>query len=179
MPLSTETVREIRRRYAEGVVVSVICAEFGVKSWQVYQCADGGPAGAERLPPLPRRRLPAVQRGRRLGNAARRAMIARLWHSAHDEVDELSQRLARAAGAAPDGERERNTRLLATLARTLQQLMALDPMPTSRPAKKDVPRDDDDSVPRDLDELRRELARRVDRLRRGRGAAGPVRGATG
>lgn len=54
-------------------------------------------------------------------------------------------------------EAERRARTLASLARTLREVMLLRD-------KEEKTREDDDTVPRDLDELRRQLAQRLDEL---------------
>jgi hypothetical protein len=54
-------------------------------------------------------------------------------------------------------EAERRARTLASLARTLREVMALR-------ASEEKTRQDDDAVPRDLDELRARLAQRLDEL---------------
>jgi hypothetical protein len=54
-------------------------------------------------------------------------------------------------------EAERRARTLASLARTLREVMLLR-------EKDEKNREDDDTVPRDLDELRRQLAQRLDGL---------------
>lgn len=63
-------------------------------------------------------------------------------------------------------EAERRARTLASLARTLREVMLL----RDREEKN---REDDDAVPRDLDELRRKLAQRLDELVAGAKAAHP------
>jgi hypothetical protein len=55
-------------------------------------------------------------------------------------------------------EAERRARTLATLARTLKEVTRL------RADAKEMTPADDDTVPRDLDEFRRELSRRLDLL---------------
>ncbi|WEF50544.1 hypothetical protein AFIC_002088 [[Pseudomonas] carboxydohydrogena] len=54
-------------------------------------------------------------------------------------------------------EAERRARTLASLARTLREVMQLRD-------KEEKNREDDDAVPRDLGELRRKLAQRLDEL---------------
>jgi hypothetical protein len=54
-------------------------------------------------------------------------------------------------------EAERRARTLASLARTLREVMLLRD-------REEKTREDDDSVPRDLGELRRQLAQRLDKL---------------
>lgn len=58
-------------------------------------------------------------------------------------------------------EAERRARTLASLARTLSELKRLGPQSGEGKVK---PADDDDAVPRDLDEFRRELSRRLDQM---------------
>jgi hypothetical protein len=173
MPLSPETIARIRQDYADGVAVARICAQNKVSSGVAYKCVDGVPPGFDPLPPLPRRQAKPPRRPR-TPVANRKVLVARLWRSATKQVHEVEERLARADQAPP--ERERDTRVLAVLAKTLRELTALDQAQTNKTAKKDPPRDDDDAVPRDLDELRRELARRVDLLRQRRGPPGAAGG---
>jgi hypothetical protein len=178
MPLAHETVLQIRERYAAGDAVSAICAQFDVNKRQVYQCVHGSPAEPDQLPPLPLRRVkPPSRRSRRMRATTRKDLVQRLWRSAEQQVDEVEQRLAR-ADQATTPERERDTRLLAMLAKTLRELTAIEQAKADKAATKGAPRDDDDAVPRDLDELRRELARRIDLLRRRRTGAAADGGAS-
>jgi hypothetical protein len=173
MPLSPETIARVRQDYADGVPVAQICTRNKVSSGVAYKCVDGIPPGADRLPPIPRRQSRPPRRPR-TPVASRKALVARLWRSAKNQVHEVEERLARADQPPP--ERERDARLLAVLVKTLRELTALDRAQNDQTATKDAPRDDDDAVPRDLDELRRELARRVDLLRQRREPAGPAGG---
>jgi len=63
-------------------------------------------------------------------------------------------------------EAERRARTLASLARTLREVMLLRD-------REEKTREDDDAVPRDLDELRRQLAQRLDVLVAGAKAVHP------
>jgi hypothetical protein len=79
-------------------------------------------------------------------------------------VREIEDRMrARASGgeAGEPAERERDARMLAVLVKTLRELAALDE--SHKDAARAVQADptDDDPVPRDIDEFRRELARRI------------------
>lgn len=97
-------------------------------------------------------------------SADRAALVGRMWRAADAQVREIEDRLAQEA-PEPDA-RERDARLLAVLARTLRELSALEApkqKQTAAPA-------DDDAVPRDLDELRRSLARKLEALIAGRTA---------
>ncbi|MEZ5785270.1 MAG: hypothetical protein R3D62_02005 [Xanthobacteraceae bacterium] len=91
------------------------------------------------------------------------ALAVRVQRVVERELDAIDQILG-AIGAADAAEAERSARTLASLARALKEVMRL--------AAPDEPADadDDDPVPRDLDDFRRELARRLEALAGG-GAA--------
>jgi hypothetical protein len=102
-------------------------------------------------------------------------MIARMMRAADMQVFDIEQRLARSGVEIASADREREARALAVLAKTLRDLVALD----ARQENDDRnPKPEDDAPPRDLDELRRELARRIDRLRAASGG-GPAGGDDG
>jgi hypothetical protein len=173
--LSRETIDGIRQRYAEGVPISAIRAEFEVSEGATYYWVKGGPAkGLNRLPPLPLRGRGGEGEGSRPGpRGVRRATIDRLWRTAARQVQDIELRLS-AEGQEPS-ERERDARLMAVMVKTLRELAAFDRADLEKSRKsntKDAPRDHDDAVPADIDELRRELARRVDLIRQRRTAAG-------
>jgi hypothetical protein len=69
-------------------------------------------------------------------------------------MEKIVAQLGATSGHA--GEAERAARTLASLARTLKEVMRLD-LPPQPPA-------DDESVPRDFDELRRALSEKLERL---------------
>jgi hypothetical protein len=165
-PLSLDTVMHIRRQYAEGVSLAKIYIENAVNKRVVYRCIAGNPPGLSALPPLPFRWTGTTE-----PQPDRRAVIDRLWRSAKREVRGTDQRLARLPGGSP--EREREVRVLPVLVKVVRDLTALDRAQLQKSASKETPRDDDDdALPRDLEELRRELSRRVDLLRQRRPAAG-------
>jgi hypothetical protein len=91
---------------------------------------------------------------------SRRALVARLWRTAERQVEEIEVRL-KAAGLKV-AEREGNARALAVVVRTLRELAAFDQAQKTR--AKESATDDDDAVPRDMDEFRRGLSRRIDAL---------------
>jgi hypothetical protein len=101
--------------------------------------------------------------------ADRASLVKQMWRTAEAQVREIEERLRR-AGQGPD-ERERDARVLAVLAKTLRELAALDQANTGAAAP---PADDadDDPMPRDIDEFRRELARRIHAFVDSRGGAG-------
>jgi hypothetical protein len=172
--LSPELIAQVRQRYADGVRIEEILAEFDVSKGTLYYWVDGGPKhGPDRRPPLPRRDCPRGARKPWL-RGSRGLMIKQLWRTAARKVQEIELRLD-AAGQEPS-ERERDARMLAVLVKTLRELAAFDQAHLEKTAKKGAPRDDDDAVPDDVDELRRELARRVDRIRQRRNSAGGAGG---
>jgi hypothetical protein len=125
-----------------------------------YYWIDGGPKtdGVPLLPPLPRRR-DAVRR--RLLKGDRIALVGRMMIAAEAQVSEIEARLAE-AGSPPD--RERDARTLAVLARTMRELIAVDSIQRGGEQRVKKQERHDDPVPRDVDELRRRLARRLDQL---------------
>jgi len=177
MPLPIDIIVAVRRDYAEGAKpVAAIRAEYEITNNQLYACLDGIAAAAtHQLPPLPRRSSGLVGkalRHRRQDN--RTAMVRRLWRAAEAQVRDIEVRLMRTE--LEPAARERDARALAVLVKTLRELTALDPQQpnpkTAAPAEGDA---DDDAIPRDMDEFRRELARRMDAFvdaRLGRGVPG-------
>jgi hypothetical protein len=156
-----EQVALARRRYIEGTPVGAIVAEIGATSLRIaYGCFDGEfPDGSGISPaPIPRRRS-----GVRLfrSGSRRTALVKRLWRAAEQQVDQIEQRL-KDAGLELN-ERDGNARALAVLVKTLRELVAFD-QATAAKTRKASDDGDDDAVPTDLEELRRELARRIEAL---------------
>jgi hypothetical protein len=85
------------------------------------------------------------------------ARVARLERIVERQIDVLETLMAKMGTALPE-DPERVTRSLAILHRTLQELLRQEPPVPTEDA------DDDDSVPCDLDELRRELSRRLEEI---------------
>ncbi|MBX3537375.1 MAG: hypothetical protein KF735_07055 [Chelatococcus sp.] len=100
---------------------------------------------------------------------ARSSLVARLWRTADAQVRAVERRLAE--GETEPGEREKDARTLAVVVKTLRDLLALEAgeqtvdATTAKEKGGDV---------RDLDDFRRELAERIDRLRRARDADVPA-----
>ncbi|MEA2981192.1 MAG: hypothetical protein QOF09_3015 [Alphaproteobacteria bacterium] len=172
-----ETVALVRRRYAEGAFVNAIVAESGIKNLNIiYRCVAGlYPDGSGVKPaPIPQRRQ-GVRVRHRMGSRA--ALVSRMWRTAERQIEEIEDRLAVAGLELV--ERESNARTLAIVAKTLRELSAVDESDKPRKGKKQ-PSDDDidnDPVPRDMDEFRRELARRINALVDSRTDAGGGGGA--
>ncbi|MPZ55034.1 MAG: hypothetical protein GEU91_00795 [Rhizobiales bacterium] len=160
--LPPETVAEIRRQYAGGDMVEAICRQFTLSRTTLYRCLDRArDAEGKPLPKIPRRRS-GVRRQRVL-TGDRTTLVARLWRTAEGQVREIEDRLARRE--QEPGERERDARVMALLSRTLRELIAADKVAPSAPRpSQNAATDDDDPVPRDLDELRRVVSRRLDGL---------------
>ena len=148
--------------------VKDIAAKFGVSRGTVLYWVDGGPpAGPRHLPPLPRRGSGPRRRTSAVKLGSRRQLVERLWRTASRQVREIDDRLrARLGGEQEEeaGERERDARMLAVLVKTLRELSVLDEAASAAeaPAQPQADTlDDDDPMPRDIDEFRRELARRI------------------
>lgn len=171
-----------RRLYLEGASMAEIRRQTGLSSATVYYWIDRemGPDGTFLFNPVPRRTAhpvggrPAKVRDAKVpasasGKPDRRGLLKRLWRAAERQIDEIEGRLAREAdpSEAPHPEPEKDARALAVLARTLRELTALE-----AEAKKRRKAKDQDGTVRDLDTFRRELARRLDRLREGGNGAG-------
>jgi hypothetical protein len=160
-PMPPEKVALVRKLYVDGVPIAEIQARTGVRHLRdIYACLDGKYDDGSGAPPQPiPRRRPRLKVPRRL-RSSREALVARLWRTAERQVRDIEIRLA--ASEQPPDERERDARVLAVLVKTLRELNAIDSA-----ALRDKPQTDsgnDDDGVRDLDEFRRELARKIDRL---------------
>jgi hypothetical protein len=160
---SPEQVALARRLYLGKIPVKAILAEAGIKLHTLYRCLSGDfPDGSGIAPaPIALRRA-GVRICQRMGSRA--ALVTRMWKTAERQVEEIEKRL-KAAGLEL-AERESNARTLATVAKTLRELSAFDEASKPGKSKKPTPDDDsdDDPVPRDINDFRRELARRIDAL---------------
>jgi hypothetical protein len=107
---------------------------------------DDGPAG------------PAPKAVRAVG---RKQMIGKLWRAAKLQLETHEAHLAELPAGQAASEADAKT--LATLARTIRELLALDAAAAGRGGKPDHDLSPADGLRR-LDELRRELARRMERL---------------
>ncbi len=165
-PLSTrhspEQVALARQMYLDGAPVAQIRKACEMEQGALYYWLDGGPKAGERhLEPLPRRsagRKPPASRRAPTGNRAK--LVGRLWRAAEAQVREIEARLKRHRQQPDEGERD--ARSLAVLVKTLRELSALDETKEGTAAKAGT--DHDDAGPRDIDEFRRELARRMDAI---------------
>jgi hypothetical protein len=96
-----------------------------------------------------------------LGEAARApvaVLLERVSGAIEDELNQIESMVSgRLVPLRQNGHAERRARMLASLARTLREVMQL------RAGEEKAQRDDD-AVPRDINELRRELASRLERI---------------
>ncbi|MFZ5690654.1 MAG: hypothetical protein ACOY5F_05305 [Pseudomonadota bacterium] len=157
-----EIALRARQMYSEGATTRDIIDATGLSHWTLYHWIEGGPKkdGKRLLPPLVKRRM--VTR-RRILKEDRLTLVNRMMRAAKRQVGEIEQRLAGSGQAL--GERERDARTLALLAKTLQSLTALDALhepqagrPKSKMTKDDT---DKDAIPASIDALRQELSRRL------------------
>lgn len=170
-PLSPETGARARQLYAEGIPVARILGETGLSLGSLYYWLDGGGGeGDPRLPPVPRRRIVLGKRRKAL-KGSRVSLVARLWRTAERQVRDIEARLALAQQEPAD--RERDARVMAVLVKTLRELTQFD-------ERANETAQDDDDGPRDIDEFRRDLARRMEEFVRERSAERvPGAGGTG
>jgi hypothetical protein len=154
-----DVVALVRRLYAEGVFVNAIVAKSGIKNLNIiYRCVAGlYPDGSGVKPtPIPQRRQGVHVRHRK---GSRAALVARMWRTAERQVEEIEDRLA--VAGLDLAERESNARTLAVVAKTLRELVAVDE--AKQPRGKEGSKDDDDqAVPRNIEDLRQALARKLE-----------------
>src|SRR5262245_15650669 len=182
--LTDDEVAKMRQCRLDGMSTSAIAAEFKVARSTAARRLAGDHKGAGHPPPLPRPRQ--ARRVRNVSARARTALIQRLWRAAKRQVKQIEERPdARARAGSEAGEiGERDARLLAVLVRTLRELAALDQAnsaaadPGAKSPAQPTDPDHDDPVPRDIDEFRRELARRIEAFV-GRESDGAIPGDSG
>ena len=91
--------------------------------------------------------------------AQQRAALAQRIQNVVEREMAVVERVVNLLGPADESGAERSARTLAAVARTLQEMAAL-----TKPEAEVMPpddADDDDPIPRDINEFRRELARRI------------------
>lgn len=84
-------------------------------------------------------------------------LLARVSSAIEDELTQIEMIVSGGTKLRERAQAERRARTLASLARTLREVIQLR-------AGEEKTRRDDDAVPRDIGELRRELARRLDKI---------------
>ncbi|MFG1424417.1 helix-turn-helix domain-containing protein [Roseixanthobacter liquoris] len=181
---------QARALYEAGTPIRQIAAETGLSLASVYFWADRivEKDGTVHHAPAPRRYVGRTTKSP--SRSRRRAFLARLWHAAERQMDEIDARIAAldAADASParpgargPGARdsEKDAKALAVLARVVRELGALDGEgaagKASAAAKSGAAAPSEEGLRgRNLDTFRRELARRLDRLREGGDGAEPA-----
>lgn len=119
------------------------------------KAAEAGPVGKSRSA----KPAPLTAKKPSTARLSRKTLVARVSKSIERELFAVGQLLGD-SGLAPaqDAEAERRARTLASLARTLRELTQMQQSDNKQKASEN------DAIPRDIDELRRELARRLDGL---------------
>jgi hypothetical protein len=166
---SAEVGELVRRRYEDGTTVRAIIADvrakYGIKLShdRLYDWIDGEPGDTgARLAPLARRRAVLGKRRRPL-MTSRRSLVARIWRTAEQQVREVEHRLS--LGQQEPADRERDARMLAIMVKTLRELTSIDVADADRPGKTKTQSEiENDDGPADIDEFRRELARRLEAI---------------
>jgi hypothetical protein len=165
-----ENATRARQLYADGATIAAIKAATGLTQHQLYRWLEGAPqkAGGSPLPPLPRRRI--VKRTR-ISAGDRLSVVARIMRSAERQVAEIDRRIG-----SENDQGEKDARALALLARTIRELTAVDAMNRELNTVKEAPRGgtSDEPVPRDIEELRRSVSRKLQQIiaERGDGSGG-------
>ncbi|ARQ00932.1 hypothetical protein [Pseudorhodoplanes sinuspersici] len=154
-----EAALRARQMYEEGATTREIVAQTKLSTWAVYYWVAGGPKtmGVRALPALPKRRM--VIR-RKILKEDRVALVNRMMKAAERQVCDIEMRLAGMQQEA--GDRERDARTLAVLAKTMQSLTALDALHEKGAPKPKAPKNE--SIPRSIDELRRSVAQKLEAI---------------
>ncbi|MFG1412797.1 helix-turn-helix domain-containing protein [Xanthobacter sp. VTT E-85241] len=189
-----------RALYEAGTPIRQIAAETGLSSASVYFWADRIVDQDGTVHHAPAQRRYGGRTTQPPSRTRRRALLARLWHAAERQMDEIDTRVAAldapdAALARPGGrdagarepsaretsarDSEKDAKALAVLARVVRELGALDGESAAgkSPAtgKGGAAAQSEEGLRgRNLDTFRRELARRLDRLREGGDGAEPA-----
>lgn len=163
--ISPETVALARRSYVEGVSVSKILSETGMSLGTFYAVCDGkfDDGSGTKLAALPRRRI-VMGRRRKALRTSRMSLVQRLWRTAERQVRDIETRLD--GEAQEPAERERDARVLAVLVKTLRELHVFDSArgKAKGKGKGKAAQESVSDDTRDIDEFRRDLARKIDRL---------------
>ncbi len=112
---------------------------------------------------------PRLKLSARLTPAGRRKLVQRLWLAAEAQVQEIEGRLASIEPGSAGFERD--ARDLGLLAKFLKELVSLETQLAENKALKTSAKpkiEDEDAPPRNLEQFRDELTRRLDALHRSR-----------
>jgi hypothetical protein len=137
---------EIRSTYEQSALpVSVIAKAYAVRERAVYERAASEGWIARRTQGA----APILERA-----LDRSVLVSRLFHAVERQIAEIERRFVDMAGNGAD---ERDARTLAALARTIELLIGLERQ--TKPETSDAPE-------ADIDEIRRDLARRITNMQR-------------
>lgn len=174
-----------RALYEAGTPIRQIAAETGLSSASVYFWADRIVDQDGTVHHAPAQRRYGGRTTKAPSRTRRRALLARLWHAAERQMDEIDARVAALdeAEASPPRacarDSEKDAKALAVLARVVRELGALDGESAAgkSPAGNKcgaAAQSEEGLRGRNLDTFRRELARRLDRLRESGDGAEPA-----
>ncbi|MCE1235081.1 MAG: hypothetical protein LWW93_01870 [Hyphomicrobiales bacterium] len=136
---------EIRAAYeGSALAVGAIARAYGITPERIWRRA--------RRESWPSRRGDGRDAGRRPEPLDRATLVARLFRAVERQIAEVERRFD---GASPPSLEEKDARTLGALARTLELLIGLE-----KQAGRDAPEPEPD-----IDEFRRDLARRLESLR--------------
>jgi hypothetical protein len=150
-----------RQMYVDGDSIVAILRETGLTKYALYFWIDGGTKvnGTRLLDPIPRRQ----KRVHKMTPASRRMLVGRIMQSSHQQVGEIERRF----NPSP-GQLDRDARTLAVIARTLNELTAIDErnreMNRKATLKNDQSRSGEQPIPRDIEELRRSVSRKLQNI---------------
>lgn len=108
----------------------------------------------------------AAARDGAASDPARDQLIGRLWRAAERRALSVERRINATADDDDIDGVEREAKVLASLARTMRELMALEQAAADTGRVRSMPAgEDEDDMPRDIDAFRVALAERLERLR--------------
>jgi hypothetical protein len=129
-----------------------------IGAFQFARAPDDGAAAAMTAEPAGRPPAGPVACEESVTPQRRMALALRLQQIAERQMDAV-ERVLNKITASNQHEAEYGARTLASVARTLREIAAL-----NSSAQETPPDDDDDSIPQDMDAFREELARRIHAL---------------
>lgn len=152
-----------REMYAAGAGNAAIFEETGLRGWALYRWLDGGPKinGKRMLDPLTRQKIATRGKTR---DADYENLVAEIVSTTRAGVSQIRSRLEN-GGIQSTKEGQEYAAALAVFARVANELKARKKLESDgKPSRKASKRINDDPIPRNIDDLRRQLADKVDRL---------------
>ena len=161
-----EAAHIARQMYLDRASLPVIYATTGLTKYELYFWLDGGPwVGAKRLlDAIPRR----LMRTRQSDAVERVALVRRMQRVCDQQLTEMEKRENPSAT-----DREQDARRIALITRALDGLTTLDGRNREMTRRKKAAGDNEratnggEPLPRDIDELRRSVARELRELTSG------------